>query len=240
METRVQAEPDTGAGTTVQEILTDDDKREENYSKRVEENYSRRMETKQDKLRQKWSGTNYEIVCEKLEGLMDWVQEDGGEEVREALMDWLLENDELTLVEESEDIVDGLETMKVEGEISEKLLLDSTEIITLIIARNLCPRTMPTTFLKDGNSGNLKRSEDSSGKGRLERMMRMREILTKSKEERKPKYSRMVRDEDFPELEIGYVSRRKSSRRMESMGILSNSVNNDLIQDRNQKLKIVG
>ena len=174
------------------------------------------METKQEKLRQKWSGTDYEIVCEKLEGMIDWLQEDRGAEVKESLVDWLLENDELTLVEEGEDIVDGMKTMRFDGEISEKLLLDSTEIITLIIARNLCPRTMSTSFLqtgnpeqqeipnflKDGSSECQEVRGNSSGKGRLERMMRMREMLTKSKEGRKPESSRMVREEDFPELEL--------------------------------------
>ena len=57
-----------------------------------------------------------------------------------------------------------------------------------------------------------------SGKGRLERMTKMREMLTKSKDSRKPVNSREVRDEDFPELEFKYVSRRESSRRMDEKG----------------------
>ena len=40
-------------------------------------------------------------------------------------MDWMLENDELTLVEEGEDILDGLEMMEKYCEISGDLLLDS-------------------------------------------------------------------------------------------------------------------
>ena len=82
--------------------------------------------------------------------MLDWNKEEGGKDVKEALVDWLIENDESTMVEEGEDIVDGLETMELEGEISRKLLLDSTEVITMIIARNLCPGTVQPTFLKAG------------------------------------------------------------------------------------------
>ena len=230
--------------TTPTTDIEDEDKLKE--TRRLEESDSegsKRMEMKFDKLRQKWTGTDYEIICERLEGMLDWINEDGGNEVKESLIDWLIENDEATLVEESEDIVDGLEMMELEGEISRKLLLDSTELITLMIARNLCPRTMPTTFLKAGNSDQHKVEVDRSqmsGKGRLERMTKMREMLTKSKDSRKPVNSREVRDEDFPELEFKYVSRRESSRRMESVGALSSQVDNDLIQDRSTKLQIVG
>ena len=38
------------------------------------ENYSRRMEIKQDKLRMKWAGTDYEIVTEKPEGMANWLE----------------------------------------------------------------------------------------------------------------------------------------------------------------------
>ena len=52
-----------------------------------------RMEMKYEKLRQKWAGTDYEIICERLEGMLDWVNEDGGREVKESLVDWLIGND---------------------------------------------------------------------------------------------------------------------------------------------------
>ena len=48
--------------------------------------YSRRMENKMDKLRMKWSGTNYEIVMEKLDGMQEW-QENEHREVKDAIMD---------------------------------------------------------------------------------------------------------------------------------------------------------
>ena len=58
----------------------------------------------------------------------------------------MLENDEITLVEEGEDILDGLEMMEEDGEIAGDLLLDSTKIITMIMARNLCSARIPVTF----------------------------------------------------------------------------------------------
>ena len=37
-----------------------------------EDNYSRGMEMKQDKLRMKWAGTDYEIVLEKVKVMASW------------------------------------------------------------------------------------------------------------------------------------------------------------------------
>ena len=78
---------------------------EEDVKSRV--NYSRRMEMKHDKLRMKWAGTDYEIVVEKLEGMASWMDE-RNQEIKESLVDWLLENDELTLVKEGEDILEQM------------------------------------------------------------------------------------------------------------------------------------
>jgi hypothetical protein len=54
---------------------------------------------KKQKKRMKWVGTDYEIVLEKLEMLESLKEAD---EVNEALVvvDWMLENEELSLVEE--------------------------------------------------------------------------------------------------------------------------------------------
>ena len=147
------------------------------------------------------------------------------------------------MVEEGEDIIDGLEMMVEEGEISRKLLLDSTELVTLIIARNLCPETMSTSFQKDRNPDQARVDQKlnrSSGSGRLERMMKMRELLAKNKDGRKPVNSREVKDDDFPEMEFKYVSRRESSRGEDRGGVRSDRVDNNLIQDRSVKLQIVG
>ena len=230
--------------TTEREEELESEWMEEKDSRRRDENYSRRMESKQDELRMKWAGSDYEIVCERLEGMIDWKEEESGIEVKEALMDWMLENDEPTMVEEGEDIVDGLEMMVLDGEISNKLLLDSTELITLIIARNLCPgTTMTSSFLKAGNQDQTKLDESfrkSSGNGRLERMMKVREMLARSKDGRKPVGSREVKEDEFPEMEFEYISRKDSSKRKGSRGVQSNKVDNKLIQDRSVKLQIVG
>ena len=93
----------------------------------------------------------------------------------------MLENDEITLVEEGEDILDGLEMMEEDGEIAGDLLLDSTEIITMIIARNLCSDRIPVTFQQAGKmtafpvDGNIR---ESCASRRVESMKRMRELLS--------------------------------------------------------------
>ena len=88
------------------------------------------MESKIDKLRMKWAGSEYEIVLEKLEMLESWKNEVEESEVKEAILDWMIENKETTLTEEGEDILDGVEVMEECGEISGTLLLDITEVIT--------------------------------------------------------------------------------------------------------------
>ena len=107
----------------------------------------------------------------------------------------MLENKESTLVEEGEDILDGLEMMEEMKEISETFLLDWTEIITsIIVARNMeAGNTMPT-FQKDG--------KDDSTKGmtricRAGNMIKIRKELMKNKERRKPINSRSVWIEDL-------------------------------------------
>ena len=74
--------------TTPTTDIEDEDRVKE--SGRLEESYSecsKRMEMKYEKLRQKWAGTDYEIICERLEGMLDWINEDGGREIKESLID---------------------------------------------------------------------------------------------------------------------------------------------------------
>ena len=78
------------------------------------------------------------------------------------------------MVEEGEDILDGLETMlTVEGSVvSGEILMDATEIITAIIeARGLVTKRLAPLFQKDGKAmtDRIKRI------GRAEGMIRMRE-----------------------------------------------------------------
>ena len=64
-----------------------------------------------DELRMKWAGTSYDIVLEKLEMLDSWKGSEGESDFRNAIIEWMLENDDSTLMEEGEDILDGLELM---------------------------------------------------------------------------------------------------------------------------------
>ena len=170
------------------------------------------MESKTDKLRMRWAGSEYEIILEKLEMLESWQtdNDDGG--VKEEIIDWMLNNKEVTLVEEGEDILDGLEQMMEYGEISGTLLLDSTEIITaLIVARNMDVDTEMPTFQQVGNQDSTKRL---SRVCRAENMMKVRDEMKRKKELRKSEGSRSVRIEDFQDLEIRRVRRKESSKRM--------------------------
>ena len=170
-----------------------------------EENDSNRLESKIDKLRMKWAGTGYEIVLEKLEMLESW-KSTGDIEIKEGLLDWMIENEESTLMEEGEDILDGLEMMANAGEITNELLLDCTEMITtLIVARNLDSEEMMPSFQKAGNKEGNKRITRQS---RAERMTKIRKELMSKKNERKPFNMRTWAEEGYQDLEIKRVKRR--------------------------------
>ena len=128
-----------------------------------------------------------EIILEKLEEMASWMDE-RNQEIKESLVDWFLEDDELTLVKEGEDILDGLEMMEKDGEVAGELMLDSTEIITMIIARNLCSERMPVTFQQAGKMRAFPMDGKKTGRcatRRVESMKKMREMLTGKKNMRK-------------------------------------------------------
>ena len=56
-------------------------------------------------------------------------------ELRNTLLEWLVNNRERRLVEEAEDILDGLEKFTEVGEMgmTEELLQETTEIVTLVV-----------------------------------------------------------------------------------------------------------
>ena len=141
-----------------------------------------------------------------------------------------------TLIEEGEDILDGLEIMEGVGEVSRELLMDTTEIITsIIVARNMRYDQEMPTFLKDGTRESTK---NISRIGRARSMAKIREELMKKKEQRKPTNMRTVTEDDFEDLEIRKVKRKESLRK--GKGLLSKDVDNKLIQDRGSKIQIVG
>ena len=55
----------------------------------------------------RWAGTDYEIVVEKLDMMTGRDEGMDREEVLESILDWMIENDEVTLIEEVEDIFYG-------------------------------------------------------------------------------------------------------------------------------------
>ena len=173
---------------------------------------------------------------EKLDLMRGWTSK--GEYIKTALLEWIAENEETTLMEEGEDILDGLEMMEKAGEIPGDILMDSTELITaLIVARNLNSDRMPTTFQKDGKSETETKERRV---GRASSMIKLRRELMISKNMRKPEGSRRLEAEDFPEMEFSRRARRDSSKRMEIKGLRSDQVNNRLVQDKGVKIQVVG
>ena len=129
----------------------------------------------------KWKGTKYNIVLEKLELTNSWAEK--SKSIKDEIITWMWENDETTLVEEGEDILDGLETMVREEDsgVTEEILLDATEMVTaIIVARGLINRRVAPLFHQDGR----KTTERISRIGRAEGMRRMREEMEKVKNQR--------------------------------------------------------
>ena len=100
---------------------------------------SRRMETelgprslKNDMmtLRKRWEKGEYNLVVEKMKLMEDWPEE--ASEIKEAIVAWMAENEVINLVEEGEDILDGLEAMNADGTsgVTDAVLMDATEIVT--------------------------------------------------------------------------------------------------------------
>ena len=65
-------------------------------------------------LTRRWAGTEYEMVLEKLKMMNGWPSE--CKNMRESIIEWLSENEETILIEEGEDILDGLEMMAENNE----------------------------------------------------------------------------------------------------------------------------
>ena len=55
--------------------------------------------------------------------------------LKEALLSWMVDNKEVTLIEEGKDILNGMETLLTEdgSEVSEDIIKDTTEMITTIV-----------------------------------------------------------------------------------------------------------
>ena len=107
------------------------------------------MEKQIKKLSNRWTGTEYEMVLEKVKKMEGWKEESWM--VRDNLVEWLVNNKERRLVEEAEDILDGLEQMVEDGDMGmeEELLIEATELITsVVLAWNLDVERI--TFMQAG------------------------------------------------------------------------------------------
>ena len=149
-------------------------------------------------------------------------------------MEWIEENEVTTMVEEGEDILDGLETMLGEPGrgVTEDILKDATEIITsIILAEQMAKNKIAPIFLRAGKSRKV---------GRVEGMERMREELRRTKNLRIKPNSRDYRTSDFEDIEVKEVKRKEASKRMDSGVLRSDQVANRYVQDKGQRIKIIG
>ena len=118
----------------------------------------------------------------------------------------MAENEIETMIEEGEDILDGLETMLTEDNsgVTGDILMDATEIITaIIVAQGLKTNRVAPLFQKDGKvtTDRIKRI------GRAEGMIRMREEMRKVKNTRLKPNSRSHKKTDFDGNKKGEKSR---------------------------------
>ena len=189
----------------------------------------RGLEMDEQIISKRWKGGVYEIVLEKLELMKDWDHE--AEYIKAALLEWMVENEETTMMEEGEDIQDGLESMLTEDGtgVTDEVLIDATEIITtIIVARGMETQRIAPIFQKAG----FKASERVNRIGRAEGMMKMREEMRKLKNKRMKPQMRSMKENDFEELEVREVRRGDASRRMETGVLRSDNLNNNLVQDK--------
>ena len=187
-------------------------------------------------MKERWGGTNYKIVLEKMEVMSTWPGD--CESIREALMSWMVENKDVTLIEEGEDILDGLEAMHAEegSEVSEEILMDATEVITaIIVAKGLETKRVAPIFQKGGilTTDRIKRI------GRAEGMIRMREEMRKVKNQRIKLNNRNITKNDFEDMELR-TKRRRDCSRLERGVLKSDQIDNKYVQDRGAKIQVVG
>ena len=188
-------------------------------------------------LENRWRDSEYKIVLEKMTLTKSWPEE--SRNIMESLWSWMAENEIETKVEEGEDILDGLETMLTEegSGVSGDILMDATEIITAImVARGLVTKRVAPLFQKDGKvmTDRIKRI------GRAEGTVRMREEMRKVKNIRLKPNSRSHKENDFEEMEIRRMRRADCSNRMETGILRSDMVDKGMVQDRGNKIQVVG
>ena len=147
----------------------------------------------------------------------------------------MAEHEVITLVEEGEDILDGLEAMLTEESsgVSDDVIMDATEVITaILVARGLETSRVAPIFQKDGRT--------ISRICRAEGMTRMKEEMRKVKNLRVKHNSRDYNTTDFDDMEVQRKRRGDCTSRMEAGILRSDMVANGMVQDKGNKIQVVG
>ena len=188
-------------------------------------------------LEMRWKDSEYRVVLDKMKLSKSCPEE--SMPIMEAIWSWMAEHEVITLVEVGEDILDGLEAMLVEESsgVSEDVLMDATEVITaILVARGLETSRLAPIFQKDGRS----MTEKISRIGRAVGMIRMREEMTKVKNQRVKPNSRDYNTTDFDDMKVQRKRRRDCTNRMETGILRSDMVTNRMVQDKGNKIQVVG
>ena len=92
--------------------LQDEVPKSEDSSRLVGVETTRSLEDLEKVLKLRWSKSKYSLVLGKMTLTRSWPME--SKNIKQSLWEWMAENEEMTLVEEAEDILDGLEAMSME------------------------------------------------------------------------------------------------------------------------------
>ena len=95
------------------------------------------------------------------------------------------------------------------------------------------PEGIAPIFLKDGKPAVRK-------VGRAGSMIKMREELRKLKNQRMKAKTRSLKENDFNDMEIGQVKRSDYTRRMDRGILRSDSVPSKLLQDKSNRIQVIG
>ena len=130
-------------------------------------------------------------------------------------------------------------SMHAEGTdgVTNEVLLDATEIVTaVIVARGMDKKGVARIFQKAGEWDTKKMKKV----GRAEGMKKMREELRKLKNLRLAPTSRKLADTDFEDIQVREIRRGDATNRLETGTLRSETVDNGLLQDKGNRIQVVG
>ena len=187
-----------------------------------------------DEMTSRWKNTEFSIVLDRLSVVNNWPAE--CKEIKESFTSWLMENDETTLVEEGEDILDGMEVLRDgnEGGVTDEMLMDVTDIITSILIGSSWKVKKVAPIFR--NAGEQTR-ERIKRIGRAEGMKKMRDEIRKLSNTR---LKHNIKQHEFLDMDVGLKRRGDCSTRMERGEVRSEHVENKYVQDSGSRLQIVG